>query len=107
MKTFFAHKRTTLLIEAAISLLILSAMVAEFISAPMAALARMASPSCTNTSQHYPYSNIWPSVSPELLKKTSPELTAKTGKTIETPQNYPHINSNSNCNPPALLHKKH
>ena len=107
MKTFFAHKRNTLLIEAAISLLILSAMVAEFISAPLAAQARMASQNCTNVSQNYPYSNIWPSVSPELLKKTSQELITKTGNTIGTQQIYLQLISDSNCSLATLLQKKY
>jgi len=107
MKTFFDHKRSTLLIEAAISLLILSAIVAEFIGAPLAAQARMASQNCTNVSQNYPYSNIWPSVSPELLKKTSQELMAKTGNTIGTQQIYLQLTSDSNCSLATLLQKKY
>src|SRR2546429_5536810 len=108
MKTVFSNKRSILLIEAAISLLILSTMVAEFISTPQVAQARTTiSHSCTNASQNYPYSHIWPSVGQEFLKETSQELMAKTSNTIGTQQIYFQLISNGNCSLATLVQKKY
>src|SRR6266480_357447 len=108
MKTVFSNKRSILLIEAAISLLVLFAIVAEFISTSLVAQARTTvSQSCTNASQSYPYSHIWPSIGQEFLKETSQELTAKTSNTIGTQQIYFQLISNGNCSLATLVQKKY
>ncbi|HEY4034813.1 MAG TPA: hypothetical protein VGL94_12705 [Ktedonobacteraceae bacterium] len=97
----------SLLIEAALSLLILSAIVTAFMSTPQAAHAQIISKNCAHTSQNYPYSQIWPSVGPELLKQTNQELTVRTGNTAAAQQIYPQLISTTNCSLATLLQKKY
>lgn len=105
MKKFSSNKSSLLLTEAALSLLILSAMVTAFMSTPQTAHAQ--TQSCTNVSQNYAYSNIWPSVGPEFLKEISQELTATTRHTIGTQQIYLQLTSKGICNLATLVQKQY
>src|SRR4051794_32840639 len=96
-----------LLIEATLSLLILSAIVTAFMSTAQAAHPQIISKNCAHASQNYPYSQIWPFVGPQLLKQTNQELTVRTGNTTATQQIYPQLISTTNCSLATLLQKKY
>lgn len=105
MKKLFSNKCSLLLIEVASSLLVLSAMVTILISTSQAAYAQTIPQNCTNMSQNYLYSNIWPSVGPQLLKEISQELTTITKHTIEAQQIYLVLTPKNNCSLATFVQK--